>query len=167
MLSKLEALEALKSKNKESKGKLDDIMNTYKFLYITDQLDLTESTLNQNLTNSNVIMINYYENQPEKSDELHLIIAFRKTVLIVEQLLLKNLQPLFLNKNKLKICFFKNTKNIFDEKINIKYEESTKNEFFDKQITKISQEFFNNKTENNEFNRFLNNIKSCISGYLI
>ena len=65
----------------------------------------------------------------------------------------------------MKICFFEDTKNIFEEIIKIEYEESKKNEFFEKEISAISKEFFNYRQF--QYNEFVNSIKSCISGYLI
>lgn len=72
------------SSNKEPKNKLNSVVKKYLFLYITNALDL-EKTINQNLTNSSVIMINHYRYRSTENDELHFIIVFRKTVLFIKR----------------------------------------------------------------------------------
>lgn len=167
MLERFNTLNAIiKDIDEKLNGKLNGIVKNYLYLYIEDTLDPDyEQTLKQNILNSSVIVINNYKDKSMENDKLHFIIVFRKTVLIIKQSLLQNLHPLFQEKGELEICFFEDTKSIFDESINIDYKESTKSKNFNDEISKISNEFF--KSIQFQDDDFLDKIKSCISGYLI
>lgn len=146
-------------------NKLNSTVRKYLYLYNDDIIDC--KLIIQNITNSSMITINNYKYQSLKSDELHFIIGFRKTVLIIKQSLIPKLQQLLMKMSKLKICFFEDTKHFFDKSIKIEYEELEKNNFFEKEISAISNEFFNYNSKQFQYKEFLNKIKSCISGYLI
>lgn len=135
------------------------------FLYVTKKLEIEQDLrIIQNINNSSVIVINCYSYKEESANAeyFYFFICFRKTLLIIKQTFLYILKQLLMNfsKEKIEICFLSNSKTIFDQFVNMKYQEVETNKYFQEEISKIYNNFF----INTEF-PFLHHIKLCISGY--
>lgn len=165
MLSKLFALinNPIKIHNKI----LERIIQNYSFLYITKNFQFDKnSNILQNIKESNIIIINQCNIQDQKTQEMYFIISFQKTVIIIKQLSLFLLSPLFSTHSNMNICFLSNTQKDFNQSINILYNEIQSDSNFFEEISNFDKNFCIEQSTP-FIDEIWKDIRSCISAYLI
>ena len=159
----------LKNNIKIQKEKLKTLILDYVFFIASSQNDFEENeNIFHNIKRSKVLIINHYQNQNENDKILDFVIGFKNTVIIINQHLLYFFIYWVLKSNQtIQICFLNDTKNIFDQFINEHYNESLKENNFDKTFKVFNEEIRFIKSSNCKMNEIWPIIQSCIIGYLI
>lgn len=103
---------------KNSNTKTMKIIGNYDFFYISKKLEYDpNSIIYQNFKNSKIILINHYSEQ----EDFYFIFGFKRTVIIIDESNLLFLETLFQFNSDLNLIFLSNSQNIFNDKIQIKY----------------------------------------------
>ena len=69
--------------------KLRKVVQEYNFIYLNEiNQNEQDCPIGPNIQESKVIIIDYYQNKSSKSNELHFIISFKRTIIILRQELL-------------------------------------------------------------------------------
>lgn len=162
-----EAFDALNSDEIFLKGK---IIQKYQFYFISkDNRDiLQEKEIKDHFKQSNEIIINKYcECEDINPENCFIIISFEKTVISVEENSLTILQNFLNSKQNVSICFLNDIKKIFDQNIQIEYNETENNIEFKLEIASFNSNLKKQIKKGKSHLKVWNNIKSCISGYMI
>lgn len=149
--------------------KLEPIIHNYTFLLV--QEDMKENEQNQlifqNFMNSEVIIINKFNELFSNSGSEYFVTSFKNTILLVmDKSSIQFLKNLFTSKKNLKLCFLNKTKEIFDQNCQVIYTPIGYNKYFNTEIDSFYKSF--------EINGFKNSIRKtweiiarCISAYFI
>ena len=107
-----------------STQKLKNIVESYSFVFISEALNSEKNPdIYEKMKESEIISICSYS----KGLDSYFLISFEKIIIFVCQTSISFVENLFLSHPKLTICFYNNTKSIFDSNIKIKYEETNLN----------------------------------------
>ena len=108
-----------------------EIINNYSFNIFRDNISLEDNKqIYTDFKASNVIIVDYSEILNQICQDQLFIIGFQRTILIINRLLLSSLQLLFIRNPHLVICFLSNSKEHFDQQLQIKYDFSECNAEF-------------------------------------
>ena len=132
------------------------VIQDYSFLEISSVFDFENNQKTYQLMDeSKIIIISEYK-------ENNFILVFERTIIYIKQTSINFLQSLLSNNKNLKICFLSNSKKLFEDHIQIQYEEIICDETFKDEISN-----FINRLLIGQRNALFRLIFSCIAGYLI
>ena len=142
---------------------LKKVINNYNLNYISNLEQITQNqTILQGTNISKIAIIKLYIHD-NQNDGLF-ILCFSNIILICKKTKLKLLEPFFSNLIDLKIYFLTDTKNIFNE--NIKIPNDQYEYTYIEEMYSLNNEFYIESTPKKCDNEILNNLLSCITGYL-
>lgn len=142
------------------------LIRFYRFRFISENFEyLAESFIYSDFKNSQVVVIDHYIDKEENAP--YFIISFKQALLTVLQSSISLLQPLFAYKPKITICFLSNCKEIFDQNIQIQYNEILYDSAFGSEIFNFSQKINRQITNDNQVDKFLKIVGPCLYGHLI
>lgn len=161
--------ELLKSNNiKIINSKLHISISNYLFLHISSPFNFYQNKqIMKNIKESNAIIINKYEENFQSKTNYYFIIAFKKTIIIINQISIPIISNLFSINTDINIIFLPNIKDIFNQYIQIP---NTQNEFNKKllnEITDFCQELKLKHETEKVLKVIWNSIQFCIAGFLI
>lgn len=153
--------------------KINEVVMGYTFLYFSQNEDFEKiQTISQNIKDSKMIVIDYNQNQAPNLDDLHFIIGFKNTILVIHSLSLKKVITYIFSQNmQIEISFLSsNAANIFNQNITISYKEFTyvdNTNTFEEEYTSFQSYFHLSRSDKNQQKRQIWEIViPCISGYL-
>lgn len=144
--------------------KLNEVIKQYSFYSLFKPTDI-DSNINSNIQDSDFIIINYYK--AKMNLEGVFILSFNKTIIIIDQSLISNLQPFFSSNSNRAIYFLNDSKSIFNNDLTIKNIQFEADEIFQEEIANFSDQLKINKYSNHSINKIWYFISNCIAGYLI
>ena len=132
------------------------VIQDYSFLEISSVFDSENNQKTYQLMDeSKIIIISEYK-------ENNFILVFERTIIYIKQTSINFLYSLLSNKKNLKICFLSNSKELFEDHIQIQYEEIICDETFKYEISNFIERLLIR-----QLNSLFRLIFSCIAGYLI
>ncbi|KAK8870232.1 hypothetical protein M9Y10_008109 [Tritrichomonas musculus] len=146
------------NKIRTNKPKMAEVIGNYQFLTQESDLEKNQEVL-ENLKKSSIITIDQYE---EEKQDKYFILIFRQTLISIKQSSTSTIHKLLSIHPNLTICFLNNTKDIFDQLINIQYKLMQTHPKFEEEISNFKEDIF-------YFGLSItfDKILSSISGYLI
>lgn len=122
---------------------LDKKIKQYKLFYISTNNYFFNQNVKLNTKQSSVIIVDKFSLQNQKSDDdYNFIISFQKTIIIISHEFLKTLENLFSCNSDLSLCFLSDTKTIFDQNIDLKYNEIQCHPTFREEIHEFNNKLF-------------------------
>lgn len=146
--------------------KLNEIVKSYNFYYISGNLSIDQNQIYQNFEKSKIVIINQYEDKYSKTKAKYFLIGFEKTIIIINQSSSDFIQSLLMNNSELNICFISNTKSVFDDKFRIEYTEIEYETTFKNEIS-VFQNLSLIDSHDLDRIQIWKCIQHCIFGYLI
>lgn len=168
MISRLKKINQVFYPNTQAtrNNKLFIAIRNYKFWYITEKnIFIQNEEIISNLNESKFMIINEYIEPDEKKDNCYFFICYEKTVLIINRNMPSLLNQLFKDNTEYQILFLFNTKNSFDKVIKIQYKQINSNPNLNEEINNFKSLLRINCGP--KVFQTWNNIRICISGYLI
>lgn len=139
---------------------VNNLIKKYDFVTFPEKLNADQyDLLKVKILISNIMMIDYFQRNNDKI----FIIGFDKTIILIPKSLLNLISGLFVNDEKISICFLNESKKNFDQMISIRYNIIDHDPIFQCEIDSFDRHL----NLSNEKYKIWNFFKSCISGYLI
>lgn len=165
MQESISELKSLLQNSKILNAKLNNVISEYSFFELSNNFNFDKNNqIIKNFKESKVIIIDEIEKELNK----YFIISFKKTLVFVNQNSASLINLLFSNNSNLSICFLSDIKQVFDQYHDTKYTNIVKDQFFEMEIKSFNfQLSISKKSFFEEKHPIWEDIKSCISGYLI
>ncbi|KAK8898261.1 hypothetical protein M9Y10_000539 [Tritrichomonas musculus] len=151
--------------------KLNPLIQGYNFFFVQEMFISDKNQgIFQNLNESEVAIIDVYEDVDSNDGDRYFIIGFKKTIILIKEFSLAFLHELFSNALNLNIYFLTNNKELIDRFNIYKYKlyQNAKNDLFLKnEIMNFNDKFIFKESKLRLLYKIWSIVDSCITGFLI